>query len=137
MNNFYNNDGSFNPLTSSHGNISKNIADLRNTYLEAEKEYFEALLQDKEIFNWFNEMLQYDSETLANFAINEIKKIECGELLTQEEIREQENMTFEEKDNIYINKLSTSEAKIALALAAIKDKVLVKELVLTLSHSRR
>ena len=64
----YNEDGTFKPLTASHGNISYELAYLRNTYMEVEKDYFEHLLTDENIRNYFISLIDKDSETLFAYA---------------------------------------------------------------------
>ncbi len=108
-NEFYE-DGKFKPLSSSHGNISAEVAHLRNTYLEAEEDYFKMLYTcNKKLFD---DLLTYPSDLLYEEAKKHIDAIEYGEV--------------EEKD------LENEEGMIAFCLAAIRDRVRILELVKTM-----
>ena len=134
---FYDENGNFIPLTASHGNIRGKLAFLRNTFLEAEREYLIYLLSDEHFRSRFNEYLGYSSDELFRTAMKLQSRLEYGELETEEEKNMMANMTPEERDNYHMEKLEKAEGIICLLLAAAKDKVLVKELVKTLGGRSR
>ena len=77
---FYNNDGSFKPLTSSEGNVYDNLSYLRNTYMECEREYFVALLSIKEIREMFLRLVRKNAYKLFDYALELQARLENGEL---------------------------------------------------------
>ena len=105
----------FRPLTANHGNVSGDIAYLRDTFLNAETDYFRALLESEENLDTFLSLLDYPPDKLYDEAVYRISQIELGL------IRE--------------NELSTKEAEITFLLAAIQDKARILELVKTMNVS--
>ena len=134
----YNEDGTFKPMTASHGNISGELANLRNTYLEAERDYFEHLLVDNDFRIFFKKMIdEYDSEALFNIAMGYMEKLESGEIETEEEKQLMKSMSPELRDSFHMYKLENIEGLICLLLAAARDKVRIHELIHTPnSHAR-
>jgi hypothetical protein len=102
---------SYEPLTSAHGNVDGEIAHLRDTFLKAEYDYLKALIQVPKNRDFVVNALGYPPDLLYDEAQKRIDSIENGEV--------------EE------SKLETVEAEITLLLASIKDKILLKRLVLT------
>jgi len=105
------NEEMFIPLTGAYGNVSGDIAHLRDTFLRAEYDYLKALLQVESNRDFIFSALDYPPDLLFQEAQKRIDKIENGEVIESE--------------------LERVEAEITLLLASIKDKVLVKRLVLT------
>lgn len=132
---FYNADGSFKPQTASHGNISGSLAHLRNTYMQAERDYFEHLLAIDEVRDEFFQYMNYDSDALFEAAIKIQEKIETGQLETSKELEKMKSMQQEERDNFHMQKLEQAEGLMCLLYAATRDKALIKELVLTKGYS--
>lgn len=127
----YNEDGTFKPLTESYGNTSGELAHYRNTYMEAEREYFEQLLSVESIRNEFIKFTNCGSYALFDEAIRLQTLLETGELETLEELEQMNDMTPEERDAFHMKKLEHAEGLICLYLAAARDKVLMKVLVKT------
>ena len=132
----YDTNGNFVPLTASHGNINSELSLLRNTYMEAERDYFEHLLTNDVIRNKFEKLLQYDSPNYINFALQLQENLENGTLETREELEMMRTMTPSERDNFHMKKLEEAEALMCLLLAAVRDKVKILELVKTYSGGR-
>ena len=132
----YNEDGSFRPLTASSGNVDGELAELRNIYMEAEREYFERLLANKDIWNTFVSYLDYSSDELFEAAMNIQNKLENGELETSHELDMMKSMTPGEKEEFHMRKLESAEGLICLLLAATRDKVKILELVRGYSSGR-
>ena len=112
------NENEFKPLTSSHGNISGEIENLRNTFLNAEYEYLIFLLRNernRKLLMYINQNIS--SEGLYKLAKERIDQIEHGEVKEED---------FE-----------TVEGQITLLLAAIQDKVLIKQLVLAIEKDEK
>ena len=126
---FYDTSGEFTPKTASHGNVSGDLAYLRNTYMEAEREYFETLLAVPEIREKFIEYLDYSSDYLFAEATRIQDKLESGTLETEEDIERIKSMSGEEKDLYHLRKLEYAEGLMCLLFAAARDKVLIKTLV--------
>ena len=126
----YNEDGSFKPLTGNSGNIDGELAELRNTYMESEKKYFEHLLSDPEIYVHFTSLLNENSDELFRYAVNFQQSLEYGNLETPEELAKMENMSPEERDKYHMSKLEKAEGFMCLLFAAARDKVRIRELVL-------
>ncbi len=138
----YNKDGSFRPLTSSHGNINGDLANLRNTYMEAERDYFEYILADKDVRDRFIRLLDKSSDTILACAIDVQNELEYGNLETEEEKIKMQAMTPEEKEAFHMKKLEMAEAYLCLLFAAARDKVKIKKLVIdserkSITHGRR
>ena len=132
----FNEDGTFIPYGANQGNVSGEIARYRDIFLTAEKDYVVKLLEDENIQSYFQDnLVNADSEAL----FEEFKKIESqlefGELETPEERKQMENMSPEERDDFHSRKLSVAEGKMVLLMAAIRDKELIKELVLINNQS--
>ena len=126
----YNEDGSFIPLTGNNGNIDGELSDLRNTYLESEKKYFEHLLSDPDIFVQFKSLLDESADALFDYAVKFQQSLENGELETPEDLAKMANMSPEERDQFHMNKLIKAEGFMCLLFAAARDKVRIKELIL-------
>lgn len=127
----YNEDGSFKPLTASYGNTSGELAHLRNTYMEAEREYFEQLLSVESIRDEFSKYMNCGSYALLDEAIKLQTMLEYGNLETLEELEQMKSMTPEERDNFHTQKLEHAEGLMCLYFAAARDKALILELVRT------
>lgn len=84
-------------------NINGNIAFLRDTFLEAEKEYLEELMKQPKYKEFVESLNKYRSKELSLEAIKRISEIETGRV--------------KEED------LERVEAEITLLLAAIQDCV--------------
>ncbi|MBE6150830.1 MAG: hypothetical protein E7162_03305 [Firmicutes bacterium] len=133
----YEEDGSFKPLTASSGNIDGALAHLRNTYMEAERNYFEKLLSRDKVREAFFQYIDCDSDVLFDEAMKIQERLETGQLETVEELEKMKMMNAEERDNFHMQKLENAEGLMCLFLAATRDKVLVKELSLTYSGRER
>ena len=105
----------YEPLQGSHGNISGEIAHLRDTFLSAEYDYLKALIQIPEFKEFVVTALDYPPEELFKEATKRIDRIENGEV--------------KESD------LEQVEAEITILLASIQDEVLLKELILSLDNN--
>lgn len=125
----YNEDGSFKPLTASYGNTSGELAHYRNTYMEAEREYFEQLLSVESIREEFSKYMDCGSYALLDEAMRIQTMLEYGNLETLEEIEEMQTMTPEERDRFHMRKLERAEGLMCLYFAAARDKALILELV--------
>lgn len=132
----YNDDQTFRPLTASHGNTDGELAFLRDTYMEAEKEYFEHLLAIDSIRENFIKYTSFDSEMLFQQAIQIQTRLETGTLETDEDIIKMQSMTPVERDNYHMQILGRAEGMISLLLAATRDKVKILELVKTYQAGR-
>ena len=88
-------------------NISGEFADLRDTFLDAEKEYVLSLLKDESLKDFVISINKF-------YNINDLVKI------VQDLVEKVENnlIPYEEMEKV--------ENKIIILLAAIKDKILVK-----------
>ena len=126
---FYDEDGNFIPLTASEGNTYDAVSHLRNTYMEAEREYFELLLSDRTLRKYFGSYLEFSAEELFEAAMKLQTQIETGTLETPKELERMKSMSPEIRDLFHMQKLEKAEGVLCLLLAAIKDKVLIKELI--------
>lgn len=133
----YNSDGSFKPLTASYGNIDGNLANLRDTYMEAERKYFEELLSRDSVKEYFLRCIDYDSDALFHEAMKIQERLETGQLETKEELESMKFMSPEQRDFFHMQKLENAEGTMCIFLAATRDKTLIKELVLTCSKGKR
>jgi len=127
----YNEDGTFKPLTASHGNISGELAHLRNTYMEAERDYFEHLLAIESIRNQFLELVDEHADNLFDRAIKIQEQLEYGNLETNEEKTAMQSMSKEAREAYHMEKLARAEGLMCLLFAAARDKALILELVRT------
>ena len=126
----YNENGSFKPLLVRYGNVDGELSELRNIYMEAEREYFEKLLEDEMIRNYFIELSEnYHCENLIREAMIIQEKLEAGTLETQEELELMKQMNPEEREKFHLDKLSKAEGLMCLLLAAARDKAKILELV--------
>ena len=125
----YDEKGEFIPQTASHGNVNGDLAYLRNTYMEAEREYFETLLAIPEIREKFMEYLDCSSDYLFAEATRIQDKLENGELETKEDIERMKSMSSEEKDLYHLKRLEYAEGLMCLLFAAARDKVFILTLV--------
>ncbi len=133
---FYDEDGTFRPLTSSDGNIDGELSRLRNTYMESEREYFEFLLSKKDIRDLFQEyVMNYNNEELFKHAISIQNKIETGMVETKEDLEKMKNMPPEEKDKYHMKLLARSEGMMCLLLAATRDRSKMLRLVKTIDSN--
>jgi hypothetical protein len=135
-NDMYYEDGRFKPLTASYGNISGDIEHYRNTYMEAEKEYFTALLDKPNIREEFSKYVGCSTDELFETAMDYQRRLEYGELETKEQLLLMKYMTPEERDDFHMRNLEMAEQMLCLLLAAIRDKALILELVYR-PHRRR
>lgn len=93
-----------------YDNVNGEAAHLRDVYLEAEKEYVKYLMQFKEIKELVIELnKEYKPSYLFQLAQDLIDKVEAGEFSDEE--------------------MESVERKLTVLLAAIHDKILLKELV--------
>ncbi len=127
--NLYNADGTFRPLTANHGNMNGYLANFRNTYMEAERSYFEHILTIENIAERFLNLLDKDTDTLFDYALKIQEQIETGSLGTEEEKRAMEKMSPAAREKKYMQLLEWAEGIMCLCLAAAKDKVRVEELI--------
>ena len=72
----------FVPLTASHGNVDGEIAHLRDTYLNSEREYYVYLLGFDCILERMRELIEYTPDALYKEAIDRINALENGEVET-------------------------------------------------------
>ncbi len=129
-NQFYSGDGEFSPIISKHGNVDADLADLRNTYMKAEREYFITLLKKKEIRDQFAMWAysgNYTADEIFEKAMLLQDDLENGKLYTPEEEERMKQMSPEERDKFHMSRLENVEGLIALLYAAAKDKGLVLE----------
>ena len=128
---FYNENGSFKPLTGENGNVDGDLAYLRNTYMEAEKEYFLQLLKDPVMLGILLDISKLNSDEIFRMACDLRDKLEFGQLETREELEEMASMSPKERDKFHMKKLEQAEAKLCILFAAARDKVKLLELVKT------
>ncbi len=121
----------FMPLTGGKGNTNGELAHLRNTYMEAERDYFEYLLTDEILRDSFLELIERDSEDLFKRATELQEQLETGELESAEEREMMEQMTPEERDAFHMQKLEQAEGLMCLLFAAARDRVKTLDLVYT------
>ena len=91
-------------------NMNNSVSHLRDTYLMAEKEYIKELIKDDRVIELIRDFNQLGSDVLFQLAQDLVTKVENNEF------------SYEEMELV--------EKKLIVLLAAIKDKVLIKELVL-------
>ena len=127
----YDKDGSFMPLTGNNGNVDFDLANLRNAYMEAEREYFERLLAIPKIRNTFMAFMKEDAHALFNRALIIQENLENGNLETDDEKAKMKAMSPEEREEFHMKKLENAEGIMCLLLAAARDKAKILELVLT------
>lgn len=128
---FYDKEGNFTPLTDNHGNTSGDLAHLRDTYMESEREYFECLLAIKEVRDTFISNIGLNSDELFKYGIEWQEKVESGLLEDEHDLKRMEYMTPEEKDAFHMRKLEEAEGMMCLLFAAARDKAKILELVKT------
>jgi len=122
----YNEDGSFRPFVGHHGNISAYVADYRNTYMEAEKDYFSLLLSDENTRNYLANLLYTRSSgELFEEALALQEKLENGTLESEEVRMHMQTLTPEGRDDIHLQYLEYAEGMMCLLFAAVRDKALV------------
>ena len=126
----------FKPLTGNQGNTSGELAHLRNTYMEAEREYFEHILADDEIRRFFLNLVNLNASELLDEATKIQEKLETGQLETQADLEKMEHMTPEERDKFHMQKLETAEGLMCLLFAAVRDKAKILELTYPTSKTR-
>lgn len=98
-------------ITPYKGNVSGDIAHLRDTFLEAEREYVSELLKSEDMRELIATINQNPPEVLFEMAQSLVEKVEMGQI---------------PDDQMVI-----TEQQLTVLLSAIQDKVLAKELVLT------
>ena len=116
----------FKPLTGNQGNTSGELAHLRNTYMEAEREYFEHILADDEIRSFFLNLVNLNASELLDEATKIQEKLETGQLETPEDLEKMANMSPEEKDEFHMKNLEAAEGLMCLLFAAVRDKANIK-----------
>jgi hypothetical protein len=122
----YNYDGTFRPFVGHHGNINGEIAYYRDTYMEAEKEYFSQLLADEKVRKYVAELLYSGSyDDIFDEAIQIQERLESGNLESEQEIIQMKSMTPEEREQYHFKKLVYAEGIMCLLFASIRDKALV------------
>ena len=99
------------------GNVDGNIAHLRDTFLLAEKDYIKELIKIPEVIDLIAEIGDYSSDDLFETAQAIIESVEAGEFSDDE--------------------MEKIELQLTVILAAIRDKVLIKELTLMPSGAHR
>lgn len=104
-------------ITPYKGNVDGNIAHLRDTYLSAEREYVAELLKIDGVRELIEQVNSETPDTLFTIAQDLVDKVEMG-LIPDDQMEK-------------------TEQKLTIILAAIQDKVLSKDLVLTPSHGGR
>lgn len=100
-----------------YDNVNEEAAHLRDVYLSAEKDYVKFLMQFEEV----KELIvglnhNYSSSYLFELAQGLIKKVEVGEFSEEE--------------------MEKVERKLIFLLAAIQDKMLIKELIKTPDYEK-
>ena len=133
---FYDSENNFMPLTDSDGNINGKLSNLRNTYMEAERQYFSELLSYDSIRERFMMFLDYSSDALFASAVSIQEKLETGMLESKEELEMMKMMSPQKREARHMKNLEEAEGLMCLLFAAARDKVKIKELVKTYSHSR-
>lgn len=98
-------------ITSHKSNVSGDIAHLRDTFLTAEREYVSELLKNESMRELIAEINQNPPEVLFEMAQSLVDKVEMGQI---------------PDDQMVI-----TEQQLTILLAAIQDKALMKDLVLT------
>ena len=127
---FYKEDGTFQPLVDNYGNTSGKIAHFRDTFMEAERDYFESLLLDQKVRDEFYLMIKIlSNEELFDAAMKIYHDLETGNLETSDDKKLMESMSAEEADSFHMHKLEAAESYMCLLLAAIRDKARILELV--------
>ena len=130
---FYDEEGKFQPLTdTAHGNTNGELAHVRNTFMDTERERFLELLQDNKVLERFIDLLTLDSESLLEEAQKLQEELEYGEIETREEQERMKSMTLEERDQFHMDNLTRVEGLIILLSAAARDKVKILELIKTM-----
>ena len=104
-------------ITPYKGNVDGNIAHLRDTYLSAEREYVAELLKIDGVRELIEQVNSETPDALFTIAQDLVDKVEMG-LIPDDQMEK-------------------TEQKLTIILAAIQDKVLSKDLVLTPSHGGR
>ena len=127
----YNQDGTFIPRTGNTGNIDGELAHLRDTYMEAEREYFEYLLANPGLREEFIKLLNKHPDNLFETAMELQEKLETGDLETYEERIYMQSLDSEARDKYHMQKLEKVEGMLCLLLAAARDKARILELVYT------
>ncbi len=72
----------------------------------------------------------YESDSLFEDAIEIYKKIESGELESEDDKIKMASMSSTDRDNFHMKKLEQAEGLMCLLLAAARDKARILELVL-------
>ena len=122
----YYDDGSFRPFVGHHGNVSGEVENYRNTYLEAEREYFSRLLEDEEIRDHVRNFLyNYSPDQIFDEAMAIQERLETGQLETPEDIVKMQSMTPEERDSFHLHRLEQAEGMMCILFASVRDKALV------------
>ncbi len=122
----YHSDGTFRPFLGHHGNISLDIAEHRNIYMEAEKNYFAYLLSNKKIRDYLMELLRGNSASeMFDEAISIQEKLETGDLESEQEKLQMKSMSPQERDEYHMQKLIYAEGLMCLLFAAVRDKALI------------
>lgn len=104
-------------ITPYKDNVDGNIAHLRDTYLTAEREYVAELLKSEGMRDLISEINAETSDKLFAMAQSIVDKVEMG-LIPDDQMEK-------------------TEQKLTVLLAAIQDKVLLKDLVLVPSQGGR
>ena len=104
-------------ITPYKGNVDGNIAHLRDTYLSAERDYVSELLKSEGMRDLISEINAETPDRLFAMAQSIVDKVEMG-LISDEQMEK-------------------TEQQLTVLLAAIQDKVLLKDLVLVPSQGGR
>ena len=75
-------------------NINGNIAFLRDTFLEAEKEYLKELMKDEKYKAFVEDLNKYGSKELSLEAIRRISEIETGRVKEEDLERVEREITL-------------------------------------------
>jgi predicted heme/steroid binding protein len=104
-------------ITPYKDNVDDNIAHLRDTYLSAEREYVTELLKSDGMKNLIEQVNSENPDVLFTIAKDIVGKVEMG-LIPDEQMEK-------------------TEQQLIVILAAIQDKVLCKDLVLTPTYNAK
>ena len=94
----YNDDGTFRPFVGHHGNVDGEIAYYRDTYMEAEKEYFLFFFAYEKVRKYIAELLYNgSSDDIFDEVIQIQERLESGNLESEQEIIQMKSMIPEER----------------------------------------
>lgn len=117
---FYDENGSFMPLTTNEGNDNEKKAHMRNTYMESEKDFFEEIFGNEKYYNKIINLLNEPVDKLFRRAAILQNELENGNLKMELDPEEIKGKT---KEEIYLTMLEKAEIEICLCYAAARDKI--------------